>query len=428
MSSDVPTEIDAAPTQPLPGTASQRSRGPWIAIGVLALLLGGIVVAGAVPKLRQKAERDAAAAEVQKARAVTWVKARRSASRSQLVLPGTALPIETATLYARTTGFVREFRADLGDRVKGGQILAVLDAPELESDASSAQARAAEAALNEKISRATAERYRRLAEAGASSREQADQAEAQANSAEASAKTSRAELSRSATLLDFRVVRAPFDGVITKRNVEKGTLVTAGSGAGVSSLFEVARTETLKIWVDVPQYLAADVQIGDEARVAAGTKSVPGKIVRTSGALDPTTRTLRVEIHVPGDQGILAGSFVRVGLDAQSAEPPVLIPANAVSPRGEGTFVFTVDGGKTQQVQIQLGRELGAEVEVVGGLVGGETVVTNPAENLSGGETVRLVVPAAPAPAAAASATATPAPATEAKPSTPTPGASHAPR
>jgi RND family efflux transporter MFP subunit len=366
--------------------------------------LGAIVAVGWGPKLRQKAERESATAALGSGRSITYSTARVSPLQSQLVLPGTAFAIETATIYARTTGFVREFKVDIGDHVKAGDVLAILDTPEIESDARSARARAAESALNEKIQEQTAERYRRLAEAGVNSKEQAAQAEAQANSAKAAASTSQAEVTRTSTLLDFRFVRAPFDGVVTRRNIEKGSLVTAGSGAGVSSLYEVTRTETLKIWVDVPQALAQEIHVGDEARVLSGTETVVGTIARTAGALDPLTRTLRVEIHIAGDQGILAGSFVRVSLDIHAKKPPVLVPANAIVPRPDGTYVFIAGpDGAVRMTAVEMGRELGVDVEVVSGLNGGERVATNPPENLAQGEKVHWIAPPPPA------ATATPA-------------------
>jgi RND family efflux transporter MFP subunit len=247
----------------------------------------------------------------------------------------------------------------------------MLDTPEVESDAKSARARANEAELNAKLSLATAQRYQRLAEAGADSFAQADQFEAQANSA--AIDTSRAAVSRADTLLSFRFVRAPFSGVITRRNVGRGTLVSAGSTSGVNSLFEIVRTETLKVLVDVPQALASSVHVGDEVLVDSDGRSAKGRIARTSKALDAATRTLRVEIHVPGDQGILAGAFVRARFNVEYARPPVLVGANSLSLRADGTFVFVLDdNNRAQLVKIEIGRDLGAEIEVASGLSGSE--------------------------------------------------------
>lgn len=368
------------------------SRGPLKVLIVVVLGLAVLLTIGVLPKLRERDARNAAQSAVNKPRLVTYAKATSADATGKLVLPATAAPIETAIVYARSNGFVRDFRVDIGDRVKAGDVLAILDTPEVESDAAAAQAKASETELNQKISRVSAERYKRLAQVGVNSREQADEAEAMANTAEAALSSSRAELTRWNTLLGFRYVKAPFDGVVTKRNVEKGSLVTAGSSSGVTSLYEIARTETLKIQVDVPQSLAQDVRVGDEAHVLAGALTVAGKIVRTSGALDSSTRTLRTEIHIAGDQGILAGSFVRVALSTRFASPPVRVPANALVARAGGNFVFTVDDTNAiMPVKVMLGRELGTEAEIIAGLSAGTRVVTNPSESLAEGEVVELV-------------------------------------
>jgi multidrug efflux system membrane fusion protein len=377
---------DMAPAKPRSsGSGARRVLG--VGVVGLAVLLG----IGIVPRLNRRAELQAAQATLGQPRVVTFAQAKLGEASGKVVLPGTAAPIETALIYARTTGFVREIKVDIGDRVKAGDVLAILDTPEMESDARSATARASETASNAKLVRAAAERQLRLVEAGVGTRERSDEAEARANSADAALSTSRSEVERWTTMLGFRSVRAPFSGVVTRRNVEKGSLVTAGSSSGVASLFELARTETLKITVDVPQSLAQNVRVGDVAQVMAGTLTVEGRIARTSGALDPGTRTLRTEVHVAGDQGVLAGSFVRVALSTHAASPPVHVPANALVARSGGNFVYVVtDDNKIEEKKVTLGRELGADVELIAGLSGTEKVVTNPSESLAAGETVRL--------------------------------------
>lgn len=384
---------DPARPGPRPSSSTPR-RVLGLSVVGLMILLG----VGVAPKLSRRAELQAAQATLGQPRSVTYAQARVGEASGKVVLPGTAAPIETAIIHARTSGFVREIKVDIGDQVKEGDVLAVLDTPEVESDARSAKARAGETERNAKLVRAAAERHLRMAEAGVSSREQADEAEARANSADAAVSTSRAEVERWNTMLAFRYVRAPFSGLVTRRNVEKGSLVTAGSSSGVASLYELARTETLKITVDVPQGLAHDIRVGDAAQVIAGALTVEGRVARTSGALDPSTRTLRTEVHVPGDKGLLAGSFVRVALSTRSASPPVRVPANALVARSGGNFVFVVgEGDRIEQKKVTLGRELGAEVELVAGLSGAEKVVTNPPESLAENEIVRLAEKKAPA-------------------------------
>lgn len=382
--------MDDTVAAPPPEQRSSSSR-PRLVFGLAFVGLAALLGIGAVPKLQRREEVQAIQATLGQPRLVTYAQARVGEASGKVILPGTAAPIETAIIYARTTGFVREIKVDIGDRVKAGDILAVLDTPELESDAQSARARVAESEQNAKLVRAAATRQSRLVEAGVGTVASADEAEARANSADAALSTSRFAVERWNTLLAFRQVRAPFAGVITRRNVEKGSLVTAGSAAGVTSLYELARTETLKITVDVPQSLAQYVNVGEAAQVISGNLTVEGRVARAAGALDPATRTLRTEVQVPGDKGILAGSFVRVALLTHSTSPPVNVPANALAARSGGNVVYVIgNDSKIDERKITLGRELGAEIEVVAGLTGAEKVVTNPPESLTAGETVRL--------------------------------------
>ncbi len=313
---------------------------------------------------------------------------RRGEPRSELVLPGTALPAQSTVIYARLDGFVHQLHADLGDSVRENRLLALLQAPELEADLARARARLVELERNLQLSHASADRHARLAESGISSQEAADEARARANSAEASLDASRAEVSRLGSLYAYRRVTAPFDGVITRRTVDRGALVKSTSTA----LFEIAETATLKVFVDVPQTLAPDVRPGLVARVfapEAPERIVEGKVVRTSRSLDPATRTLRTEIHLPGSGPLLAGSFVRVRLQVQRSNAPLLIPAVALVTRKEGPRAMVVAaGGRVQQRTLIVGRDMGVDVEVLGGLQDGDKVVLSPPDELADGATV----------------------------------------
>lgn len=368
---------------------------PWLlplAMAALVALCIAVLALGLPPKLRAQALRDGAAAEALGPPRVHTALAKAAPSASEVVLPGTAEAQLTAQIYARTSGFVQKYLVDIGDRVKEGQTLAILDTPEVEAEAASARARQSEFEQNQKLSKATAERYRRLAQAGVTSEDQADQYEAQANSIAASLDTSRGDTARVHTVLGFRYIKAPFEGVITRRNVEQGSLVTAGSGAGVTSLFEVAKVDKLKVMVSVPQSLAALVRVGDKAKVRGDLGEVEGTIARTSGALDRASRTLRVEVELPPNDQILPGAFVRVALPIQTPKPPVLVPANALAPRAEGLFVFTVDDAeRVVPRRVELGRELGVEAELAGGLSPGERVILHPRDSLSAGLVVQIV-------------------------------------
>lgn len=356
----------------------------WLGLGALAALLA----AGFVPRLQRKRALDARAEELKGPPRVAVVAARRGAAQSELVLPGTALPAQSTAIHARLDGFVGKLAADLGDKVREGQLLAVLQAPELEAELGRARAQLDEIERNVTLSRTSAERHARLAEGGVSSQEAADEARARANSAEAGLDARRAEVGRLGALFAYRQVTAPFAGVITRRNVDRGALVRSGG----APLFEIAETATLKVFVDVPQSLAGDVRTGMDVEVftpEAPTRITAGKVARTAGALDPATRTLRTEVHLPGDGTLLAGSFVRVRLKIQRASAPLLVPAAALSLRKEGPRVVVVrPDRRVQQRAVIPGRDLGAEIELAGGLDGNEKVVLNPSDDLVDGTLV----------------------------------------
>jgi RND family efflux transporter MFP subunit len=365
-------------------------RGPGLGLFIGILALAALVAAGVIPRLQRERALDARAAQLRGPGRVAVAAARRGLPQSDLVLPGTALPAQSTVIHARLDGFVGKLAADLGDHVREGQLLAVLQAPELEAELTRARAHLGELERNVTLSRTSADRHARLAGSGISSQEAADEARARANSAEASLDGSRAELGRLSALYAYHRVLAPFDGVITRRHVDRGALVQGATTA----LFDIAQTGTLKVFIDVPQSLAADVRPGLQAEVfapEAPAKVATGQVVRTAGALDPGTRTLRTEVHLPGNGTLLAGSFVRVRLKLQRTTAPVVIPASALAMRKEGPRVVVVLADRrVQQRPVTPGRDLGAEIELLEGLQGGERVVLSPGDDLQDGTLVNV--------------------------------------
>jgi RND family efflux transporter MFP subunit len=376
----------------------ERRRWPGVLLGLA--LVAAVLAAGVIPRLDRRRALDTRAAELAGPARVAVSPVRRGQPRSELVLPGTALPAQNTVIHARLDGFVHQLHADLGDSVREGRLLALLQAPELEADLARARARLVELERNLELSRTSATRHAALAESGISSQEAADEARARANSAEASLDASRAEVSRLGTLYAYRRVVAPFDGVIIRRSVDRGALVKAAS----TPLFEISQTDTLKVFVDVPQTLASDVQPGLTARVFAPEtpdRIAEGKVVRTARSLDPTTRTLRTEIHLPGGGPLLAGAFVRVRLQIDRTTAPMLIPTVALVTRKEGPRAMVLGAGsRVQQRPLILGRDMGADVEVLGGLQPDEQVVLSPPDDLADGATVTPEPDPRPAPPA----------------------------
>jgi RND family efflux transporter MFP subunit len=284
----------------------------------------------------------------------------------------------------------------VGDHVKSGQVLAEVDAPETSEEVRLAQARLEEANANVGLAQGTAARAIKLAEVGVFSLQQVDDTRALANSAIASVATRRAELQRLQVIRGYQQIVAPFDGIVTRRGTDPGALVGA-AGAGGLALFEVAEVDMLRVFVDVPDAYASDVKPGVSAEVFLPrdpSQKVTGKVARTSGVLEQATRTLRVEIHVPGNGAVLPGAFVYVRLSIPRARPSPVIAASALIVRKEGTLAAQVQSGHVALVRVTLGRDFGKDLEVLDGLEVGDDVVVNPPDELETGQQVEVVAPA----------------------------------
>jgi len=359
---------------------------------IIVVALGGAVGLGVIPHLRRG--QVLAETEAQKARPplVRVTAVAPAKPHLEVVLPGQATPFLSTPVYAKTTAYVQRNHVDLGDRVKRGQLLAELIAPENDEAVRVAEARVAEAQANVEIARRTAERNAQLATVGVVPRERADDTQAQANSAVAALRSTQAELGRLSALRGYQRLVAPFDGVVVKRSADPGALVGAATAGGVP-LFEIAQTTTLRVFVDVPQAWVDDVGLETVAEVyqpATPTRVAKGKVVRQSSALDPSTRTLRSEIHIGGGQGILPGAFVYVRFSVERKQPPLVVPAAAMVVGKEGTLVARLDGETLRMAPVAVGRDFGKELEVLTGLRAGDRVVLNPADTLADGMTVRV--------------------------------------
>lgn len=383
-------EAESQVPQPAPPPDKQGRGWAWGLLALLLVLLG----LGVAPRLERERALDRRAEESRQPPLVATTRVRRATAKAELTLPGTVLPIQRASLHARITGFVGRVHVELGDKVRAGQVLAELEAPELQAECHRARARLDETERNLEFARASSERNQTLAREGNVSHEVSEEARARANSAEAALKSAKAEVERLEALYAYRRVVAPFDGLIVRRNVDPGALVTAGSTSGVTSLFELAQTHALKVYVDVPQSLAQDIRPGLEARIStldAPARALPGQVVRTSGVLDPGTRTLLTEVQLSNEHGLFAGAFVRVRLLIERDVPPLLIPASALAARREGMTVLVVDAANAvHQRVVVLGRDLGSQVEVLEGVSEADLVVLSPPDTLNEGSVVRV--------------------------------------
>ena len=370
--------------------ASRRSRYAVIA-GVALVIVAGLAL-GVILRLRAQSKLVAATQEVT-LRTVTVTNATRLASSVQLALPGDVRAFEETKIYARADGYLLKWNSDIGAKVEAGQVLAEIDTPELDQELNQSRAALAQAQANLVLARSSAERWQRLLKDRAVSQQEVDEKTSALAAREADVKAAEAAVARLEKLSSFKEVRAPFAGTITRRHVDTGALIRAGGNA--SALFDLAQTDTLRVQVNVPQAYLRDIAIGSTVAIAVAEypgRAFPGKVLRTSGAFDATTRTMLTEIEVPNrNVELFPGIHVDVQLTLAQANPPIVVPARAVIIRGEGLQVAEVDDANAIRLQkVQAGRDLGRTVEIVSGLSDGARIVTNPTDTLVEGMPVRI--------------------------------------
>lgn len=395
-------EADTAPSTAratAPDTSPPR-RGrkltvPLVAIAVAAALLA----AGIVPRIDARAAQRVQVA-AQRALPVSVILPGAAPTDQTLTLPGAVMPYAEASIYARTSGYIAHWSADIGAHVKAGQTLAQITAPDLDAQLRQARADAATAQANYDYAKSTAQRWQDMLKTQSVSQQDTDTKVADMNAKRAMLASAQANVAHLTELVSYESVAAPFDGVITARNVDVGTLVTAGGTPGSpglsGELFHLEQTGTLRVFVDVPQDSAAGVTTGTS--VYLSTQQYPGRrfaarVARSAGAIDPVTRTLRVEIDVDnGDGALMPGAYAQAHLLVPSATPAFELPVSALLFRPTGVTVATVaSNGTTALKTVQIGRDFGTRVEIVSGLAATDRVIDNPGDSIAAGEIVKIV-------------------------------------
>ncbi len=345
-------------------TVSRKRAGRRVlALAALAVVtLTGALIAGTLPRLRQTQELDTAAAEtIACPPRVTVVTARQASAHAERVLPGNALPLLEAAIYARTTGYVKRRLVDIGDRVEEGQLLAEIASPEIDAQLEQARATLLQDQANllrnkadEAFARSEERRYGRLVRTGGSSMEDYESkvaavrvAAATVKATQATLKVDEANILRLSTLQSFEKVTAPFAGVITARHVDPGDLVSADSPNAAREMFHLMRTDILRVFIDVPQAFATSIKPGQYASVylrEEPNRLFQGRVTRTANALDTATRTLRTEVQVPNpDNALRPGMYLQVKFLFNREVAPVLIPSAAVVTRTDGPKAGVMD-------------------------------------------------------------------------------------
>jgi multidrug efflux pump subunit AcrA (membrane-fusion protein) len=399
----------APPVAPLSGARLRR----YAVVGAVVLL--GLLAATLVPRHNVQRELLADAAARDSAPLVQVTTVHRAAPGSVLTLPGTVQPLHESAIYARVSGYVRRWNADIGALVRQGTVLAEIDAPELEQNVQQARSQVEMSRASLGLARADLARWTSLARDSAVTGQELDQKRAAFASAQANTNGAEANLRRLVQTGAYTRVIAPFTGVVTARNVDIGSLITVagatssplsngsggigGNASSAGSLFRIAQTDTVRTYVTVPAIYATSMRPGLDADVEVQGMSgrrFAGKLVRTSASLDAATRTLLAEIDIPNrDFAILPGMYAQVTLHFPRATPPLLVPASALVIRSGGPQVMVVESakGSTSTVRlksVQIGRDYGSTLEIADGVFDGATIVTNPNADLDDGMNVRV--------------------------------------
>lgn len=318
-----------------------------------------------------------------------------SASQVNLQFPANIQAYIETPIYARTNGYIKRWLVDIGARVQQGQLLAVIETPELDQQLHQAQAAQAQAEANLDLARTTAVRYQQLVKQDGVSQQETDQAISTLHADEANVKAAIATVNQLGELQSFERVTAPYAGTITARYIDIGTLIASGTN---TLLFRLADTSTLRVYADVPEVDSKEVAIGvpvDLETPRTKGKEFNGKVVRTAGAIDPVSRTLLTEIRVPNPKlELVPGEFGEVTFHLRSAQPVLIIPSSSLLFRAQGPQVALAHGdGRVRLQNVQLGRDLGNSVEVVSGLTQADAVIENPSDAITDGTLVAVQQP-----------------------------------
>ncbi len=371
----------------------------FICIGAVVLLLL-LALSGALSLHSHSEQRDQTSQAVSAGgHSVRVVKPSLSPESFNFGLPGAAEPLTQATLYARVNGYLKNRKVDIGDRVKEGELLAEIDAPDLDAQLNQARAQAEQNRAAQGIAQVTYDREKKLLDQKVVSQQEFDQAAATLNQAIANTKASEANVQNLTAQQGFERITAPFDGVITARFLNDGALIASG---GTTSIFTISQTDVLRVYIYVPQVYVANVATDQEVEVTAAEypkKVFRGKVTRTADALDPSARTERVEIQLPSEDGkLLPGMYLSIQFKVEQAEQALIVPANTVDIRREGPRVLVVDSGNRIEYRpVELGRDFGNTIEILRGLRGDENLVVNPTTDLANGESVTIAPGAKPA-------------------------------
>jgi len=389
-------ERHAAEITPPPPLPPATPRKALLLIGLVVLLL---VIGGLIAMALRIHDSQVLARETERESIPTVAVVHPTAEKpsEELLLPGTLQAYEESPIYARTNGYLLHWYKDIGSRITKGELLADIDTPEVDQELMQARATREQIAAQMDLAKINADRYVGLRKTDSVSQQEADQQASGYQQAKANLDAADANVRRLEQLESFKHVYAPFSGVLTKRNVDPGALINAGSigGAAGKELFDIARVDPLRVYVSVPQNYAPAIQVGMEAFVTLPElpgQKFTGTVARTAESIDMTTRTLLTEVDVPNKDGrLLPGSFGEVHFRAAVKAQGVTIPVNAMLFRQEGAQVAIVDSnGKVHLQRITIGHDYGTTLEILGGVGMEDRIIVNPSDSLEEGQHVNV--------------------------------------
>jgi RND family efflux transporter MFP subunit len=382
-----------------------RSSRRHLALLALAVVMGALGL-GIVWGIRARSAANTTLRQTTAEAAISVVRVvspKPEAPTQEILLPGTTQAFTDAPIFARTSGYVKGWYFDIGAHVKKGQLLAVIETPEVDQQLQQARADLQMAQANLRQAQITADRWLALLQSDSVSKQETDQAVSALSAMKATAESNAANVRRLEELQGFEKVYAPFDGVITARNVDIGVLINAGAGTAGREMFHMAAIHKLRVFVAVPEVYSRAARPGSPATLTL--EEFPGRpfhgtLVRTANAIDLTSRTLLVEVEVDNPGGeLLPGAYAFVHLKLPKQIASVTVPANTLLFRAEGLQVAVIRDDQAQLVPVTIGRDYGETVEIVSGLLPTDQVIVGPSDSLTSGARVRIAkAPAATGP------------------------------
>jgi len=375
--------------------ATPRSQKHWLVAGIALIVVAALLISGILSRIRARAALNKETAQAALT-AVSVVSPKRTTPTDEIILPGNVQPYITSPIYARTNGYLKKWYFDIGAHVKQGQLLAVIETPEVDQQLEQARSNLLTARANLELASITKTRYQGLLKSNAVSQQDVDNAVGTYNANAAIVEADKAAVEQYSALVSFEKVYAPFDGVITARNTDIGDLINSGSTSNVKTdLFHIAQPGKLRVYVNVPEEYSRGITDGMTADLSLAEfpdRKFQGKVVRTADAINVTTRTLLIEIDVDNPKGtLLTGSYAEVHMAVPTQAATFLIPVNTLLFRTEGLHVGIVKDGKVVLTAVTPGHDFGNDIEIVSGLNANDQIIINPPDSIVSGQEVQIV-------------------------------------